>query len=114
MEPSTKDHLLTVLFTAGVIGFVVGIARGVIEERHGGWVGFFRGIVSALVVSTFVGFGLADSAFPPTMQACIIGVCAYISEDIVLGVRKITGEFGRNPLGVVKAVVDAWRGRKSE
>ena len=105
---------MTVLYTTGAIGFIVGVARGVIEERHGGWLGFARGITSAIVVSAIVGLGLADSAFPPTMQACIIGVCAYVSEDIVMGVSKIAAEAGKDPIGVLRAIRDAWRGRKND
>lgn len=108
-----QNQLLTVLYTTGVIGFVVGIARGVIEEQHGGWFGFVRGVLAAMVVSVLVGLGLADSTFPPAMQACIIGVCAYISEDIVLGIRKMAGEIGKDPVGTFKAIADAWRNRNT-
>jgi hypothetical protein len=79
MDQNNQDRILTVLYTTGIIGFIVGIVRGVIEENHGGFLGFVRGVLSALVVSVLVGLGLADSTFPPMMQTCIVGVCAYIS-----------------------------------
>ncbi|MBP6564052.1 MAG: putative Ig domain-containing protein [Burkholderiales bacterium] len=58
-----EDHnkLLTVAATAGVIGLFAGIARGVVQQRHGGWVPFFRGLIASVAVAILVGWGLDDA-----------------------------------------------------
>lgn len=43
-----QRKLLTVAATAGAIGLFAGIARGVVQQRHGGWPNFFRGLAASI------------------------------------------------------------------
>ena len=54
------DPLIAAASTAGVIGLVTGIARGVIQQKHQGWLGFMRGLVASVLVAVLIGWTLAD------------------------------------------------------
>lgn len=112
MMDDEHNKLLTVAATAGIIGLFAGIARGVVQQRHGGWVPFLRGLMASIAVAVLVGWGLDDAGLSPTKAAAIIGVCAWLADDVLLGLGELAKVFGADPFGFFDRVWKAIRGAK--
>lgn len=106
------EKVLSAAATAGVIGILVGIAKGVIQQKHGGIGSFVRGLTASILVAVLIGWGLADAELSPTMLAAIVGVCAYLADDVILGLGEAGKLFGADPFGFVGRVWAAIRGRQ--
>lgn len=112
MKDKTEiDLLLAAGGPAGVIGLVVGIARGIIQAKHGSLGAWVRGITASLIVGVAVGWGLSDTSFSATTQAAIIACCAYIADDVLLGLLVLGGLFSKDPASFAGKVLDGVRGR---
>ena len=107
-----QRKLLTVAATAGAIGLFAGVVRGVVQQRHGGWPNFFRGLAASVAVAILVGWGLDDAGLSPTKAAAIIGVCSWLADDVLLGLGELAKVFGADPLGFIDRVWKAIRGQK--
>jgi hypothetical protein len=108
-EPQT----LGVIATSGILGFLVGIAQGTIQKRHGGWPGFFAAITVAPVVSILIGLAISGYVSSEVARLAIVGICAIVSEDIWFGLKTLGMGIRSDPLGFVARVIDALRGRPS-
>ena len=102
------------LVTAGVTGtlaLVIGIFRAVINERHGGPRGLIRGILASIVVAVLVGWALTGFDLQLPVKLAIVGVCAYLADDILLGLVVIGSLFRDDPGSFIFKLFDALRGR---
>lgn len=111
MIDDNTNKVLAVATSAGIIGLVTGIARGVVQQKHNGWGGFFRGLVASVLVAVLMGWTLADLDVSPTKQAVIIGVCAYLADDVLLGLQEVARLFGADPFGTLQRIWQAVRGQ---
>lgn len=102
---SDLDKVLAAVAASGVAGLAVGIARGLISNRHGGLAGFLRGAVASVITSVLVGLAIADSGLSPTKQYAIVGLCAYVADDLLTGVIVLFQAFATNPM---KFLMDVW------
>jgi hypothetical protein len=97
-EDEQFNRLLEIAAVSGVGGLILGVAKIIIHERHGTFFRFFRGGVSSVVVAVLVGFALADSGFSWPRQAAIIGVLAYVADDMLNGLLILGNLFAKNPI----------------
>lgn len=113
--PIDNDEWKKVLGAAGVsgaFGIVVAVARGIVQQKHGGWKNFFRGLLAAVVVAVLVGLGLADAEMGIGKKAAIIGACVYVADDILLGFGSLARMFSTDPLRFIREVWASIRGGK--
>lgn len=106
------DILLTTAATTGTISLIVGVARGVIQEKHGSIGNWIRGITSSLIVGVSVGWWLNDSGLGVSTQAGIISVSAYVADDVLLGIIAIAGMFRKDPASFIVRLLNALRGKE--
>lgn len=109
---SSKNSLLTVMATGGAIGLAVGTARGLIQERHGGWMGFIRGLTASVTVAVLTGWLLEDLVVAETLKAGIIGLCAYVADDILMGLKNLSTALAQDPRQFLREMVATWRGQR--
>lgn len=109
--PDQTVLVITALW-AGTIGFVVSLWRGMVVERHGSWRAFIRGAIASVAVAVLLGWSLADTTVPMTMQAAVIGASAFVAEDILLGFAALAQMFRNNPIETLRVAFRAWRGRE--
>lgn len=107
----TTDALLVTTAGAGILGLLVGIARGLIEARHGSIRGWLAGIAAAVLVAVLLGWTLEAAHVPRSWQLPILGACAYIAEDVLAGLRVLGRMVRDDPLGGLMRILDALRGR---
>jgi len=113
MEQEDWKKLLDIAVPAGTIGILVALARGVIEQ-HGGWRLWLIGLVAALTVAVLVGLGLQSTEIRTTAQYGIIGVCAYVSRDILEGLKQLSRMLADNPFSFITKIRAALRGDRNE
>ena len=104
--------LIEILSLTGLIGFVVGVAKHVVIVRHGSWWNFCMGLIAFVLVAIFVGLLLEDTNFSLTTKTAMIGICAYVAEDILDVLRNLVVAFRNDPKGFIKEGLDMWRGRR--
>lgn len=116
LSPDDKDfrNVITIVGLSGLAGILVGIARGIIKERHGGWPSFIRGVVASIITAILVALAIHDTEMSVTRQAAIIGVCAYVADDLLIGLLSLARLFATDPLGFAKDVWNSIRGGKKE
>lgn len=104
---------MSVAAPAGAIGFAVAVARGVIDQA-GGWRLWLSGGAASVLVASLVGLGLHDTEVPVFMQSAIIGLCAYVARDILLGLQQLSRMVAASPLEALRRIRDALRGNGKE
>lgn len=108
------DILLTTAATTGTISLVVGVAKGIIQAKHGSLGNWVRGITSSVIVGIAIGWWLHDSGLGVSTQAALISICAYVADDVLLGLIAIAGMFSRDPPSFVARFIRILKGEGSE
>jgi hypothetical protein len=106
--------LMTALTASGAIGLAVGIARGIIQQKHGSFGAFLRGTIASVLVAVLVSWGLADAGLSVTTKGAITGICAFIADDILLGLLSLGALIGKDPLGFFSRLSAAYRGMAAQ
>lgn len=104
------NRLITVASVSGVGGLLLGIAKIIIHENHGSLKRFFRGAVSSIVVAVLTAFALADSGMSQMRQAAIVGILAYVADDMLSGLVILGKLFANNPISFLKDLWSSVRG----
>lgn len=106
-DPAT----LVALATSGIIGFIVGIANGVVQKKHDGWGGFFAALVTAVAIACIVGLAISPYVSSEPVKLAIVGACSLISDDIRAGLKALGAGIRTDPLGTLVRIFDAIRAR---
>lgn len=104
------NELLTSAGLAGLISVVAAVVRHIILERHGGWKPLLRGMVASALVAVIVGWGLFAVSLPFPVQMAIVGMCAYLGDDILLGILVIGNMIRNDPTSFITKIVQVVRG----
>lgn len=107
----SEKGTLGVIFTAGAVGAVGGIAQGVVQKKHGGWPAFFQALLIGIAISVIVGLGIKDYVQSEAFRLAIVGGAAVISDDIWASLRALGRLFREDPLGSLARLIDALRGK---
>lgn len=108
------ERVLHAAAATSVAGLAMGIWRGLIKHRYGGWLQWLATLVGTVFVAVMAGFVVADADLPLGWSFAVVGLCAFLADDILLGVGAIASMFRADPLGLFARVVDAIRGRKGD
>lgn len=106
--------LWTAMAASGAIGLVVGIARGIIQQKHGSIGALARGAIASVLVAVLVSWGLADAGLSVTTKGAITGICAFIADDILLGLLSLGALIGKDPIGFFSRLTAAYRGMAAQ
>lgn len=114
---NSKDEITTLwaaMAASGAIGLVVGIARGIIQQKHGTIGALLRGAVASVLVAVIVSWGLTDTGLSVTTKGAITGICAFIADDILLGLLSLGALIGKDPIGFLSRLAAAYRGQAAQ
>lgn len=111
MNQDEWQKFLHVAAPAGALGFAVAVFRGVIEQG-GGWRKWIAGLAASVLVATFVGLGLHDTGVPAFLQFPIVGLCAYVARDILMGLTQLSSMMASSPFEFATKIRDFLRGNK--
>ncbi len=99
------NELLRIAAAAGLGGLLLGVAKIVIHDQHGTVFRFFRGAAASIVVAVLAAFALVDTGLSWSRQAAIVGILAYLADDILTGLLILGKLFANNPVSFIK---DLW------
>lgn len=72
----------------GGISALAAISRTILSEQRRSFVGFLRGIILALFVAIMTGMIIQDYNFSPSMYNAIVGIAAFVADDILILIIK--------------------------
>ncbi len=84
------------------IAMLAGIARSVTDkEKRKVWP-FVQGLFLAGFVGAMTAFALEQTNFSEPFKGFIIGLASFAGEDLLMGVLKLSKQFGLQPLESVR------------
>lgn len=108
---SAIDQIVLKLAAVGaVIGLLVGMMRGIIEQKYGSLREWFGGLAAALLVGMMVHIGLNDADMSNNLKVVITISAAFVADDALRGLRALGAMLGTDPLGFFGRVISALRG----
>ncbi|MGN6704411.1 MAG: hypothetical protein ACTHKB_15785 [Burkholderiaceae bacterium] len=105
------SRLLFAFIMSSIAGVAVGVMRGIIQEKHGDWSGMVRGVLASILVAVLVGFSIDNLGLSVTLKSAIIGVSAFVADDVLLALLAMGRVLGRDPFGFIARVLSAYRGQ---
>lgn len=105
-----ESAALKLIGIGSVIALLVHAARHVIEQRHGSWAAWFRGLVAAILTGVLVSLLMDAVDLPHTVEMAIIAIAVYVADDVLLAVRSMGSMLGTDPMGTVRRFIDGLRG----
>lgn len=100
MDEWIAKWLNTVLGLVG-ISTLAAASRSILSDDRRSLVGFLRGLVLALFVGGVVGGLIQDYDFSPPTQGGIVGIVAFVADDILLFVISFTRKLRDDPSAVI-------------
>lgn len=91
------------------ISTMAAASRSILSEDKRSISGFLRGLVLAGFVGTVVGLFIQDYQLSATMQSAIVGVCAFVADDLLLILLAVSGKLRSNP----RIIIDYFLNRKA-
>lgn len=87
------------------ISALAAASRSVLSEDRRSLAGFVRGLMLALFVGGIVGSFIQDSSFSEPAQGGIVGLSAFVADDILLLVIGIAAHLRKNPKTIIDFVL---------
>lgn len=102
MEKNQYENLIAVAITGGLIGILVGIASGIIQQKYGTWGRFLRGMLAATVVAILIALALDHTHLATTTKASIVAAVCYVADDVLMGMATLGKLFAGDPVAFIK------------
>ena len=118
MDPVDRDQvsawgrLATLVASSGAAGALIAALRSIILRRYGGFWMWFSLMCASVLVAVLVGLAVDDTGLSESQKAAVIGICAFVAEDILLGVSVIAGALRSDPIGTLRQIWAAIRGKE--
>lgn len=113
-DPGDWDKFWKGVFATGVGSFVVGVFRIAILQKYGGWAKWTAALAGAVFVGVVAGLFMEDSTLSNWQRWGVIALCAFVADDLIVGLLSIAGHLRSDPLGFAARVFNAARGRHTE
>jgi hypothetical protein len=90
------------------------VSRWTLVDRHGGAMGFVRGLSAAITLSIILYYGLGELALSAGTRLAIVAGCAFVAEDILLAGRAAVQALRDDPAALFIRIIKAMFGGKAE
>ncbi|MCA9340741.1 MAG: hypothetical protein KDA17_07540 [Candidatus Saccharibacteria bacterium] len=104
MEEEFAKLFKSVLAMFG-ISALAAASRTILSEDRRTFGGFIRGLVLAGFVGIMAGLIIQDYAFSPATQGAIVGVAAFIADDILILVLGVAEKLRDNPGLIIDFII---------
>jgi len=98
------------IWLAVSIATTAGLARSLmLQERRSFW-GFVQGLFLAGFVGAMTALALGQTQLSEPFKGFIIGLASFAGEDLLMGLLKLSKQFGLHPGDALKRVRRWWFG----
>lgn len=94
------------------ISTLAAASRTMLSEDRRSFAAFARGLVMALFSGIIAGLIVYDYNFSPAIQGAITGVCAFVSDDLLLMILGISGTLRKRPKEFLEVLLTLMGGKK--
>lgn len=93
----SENSMWDTLASLGGLSTLAAASRTILSEDRRSITGFLRGLVLAIFVGAVVGFGIQDYHFSPATQGMVVGISAFVADDILLIILSLSRTFRNKP-----------------
>lgn len=88
------------------ISTVAAISRSILTPERRSLRGFFRATFLAIFVGSITSGILQSYDFTAETQGAIVGLCAFVADDILLAIVSLAGWFRQDPSRIINIVLN--------
>lgn len=99
----SEEFVKTIASLVG-ISTIAAASRSILSEDRRSLKGFFRAALLAVFVGGVAGAITTNYGFSPSMQGAVVGLCAFVADDILLGVVNLAIWFRTNPARIIDLI----------
>lgn len=102
-----EEEIMKILRTsAALIGIsaLAAASRSILSEDRRSFGGFMRGLVLAIFVGSLVGLLIQDFDFSPPTQGGIVGVAAFVADDLLMMIINISRKLRDDPMLIINYI----------
>jgi len=86
------------------IALTAGVARSVTSGERRSFGQFVQGLFLAGFVGAMTALALQQSSFSEPFKGFIIGLASFAGEDVLMGVLRLSRQFGLRPIEAMKSL----------
>ena len=86
------------------ISTIATISRTILSPDRRTLSAFLRGLFLAIFVGMMVAMGTSEIALSDSTRGAIVGVCAFVTDDILLGVIKLGELIRKDPIALFRKI----------
>lgn len=101
---SEEQYIKTAVSLIG-ISAIAAASRTILTEERRSIKGFCRAVFLATFVGAIVGGIIHGYSLSPPLEGAIVGVCAFVADDLLLAVLALAGWFRKNPAAILNVVL---------
>lgn len=101
-----SDELTKTIASLIGISALAAACRAILSEDRRSLKGFLRATVLAVFVGGISGGFIQHYDFSPSMQGSIVGLCAFVADDILMGVIGLAKWFRANPARILDVILN--------
>lgn len=107
----SEEFIKTIASLVG-ISAVAAASRAILSEDRRSLRGFFRATFLAIFVGGITGGLIQDYHFAPETQGAIVGLCAFVADDLLLAVVNLAAWIREDPTRVVTMIMCKFKGEE--
>jgi thiosulfate reductase cytochrome b subunit len=104
------DRIVHIVAASGAAGFVVGAVRIVISYRYETKLQWLAVMCGTVFIAVITGLLVADTDLSPAWASAVIGLSAFVADNLILALLTIAKSVGANPLRAIRRIMAAVRG----
>lgn len=105
------EEIFRISAQEGFVALMAGTARTILTADRRSITGFCRALFFAILAMILVANLMSSYDVPPGMKMFVVGMAAFMADDLFQGVLKISGAIRDNPLSAIESVINLFRKR---
>lgn len=101
----SENSIWDTVASLGGISTLAAASRTILSEDRRSITGFLRGLVLAIFVGVLTGFAMNDYDFGPGTQGAIVGVSAFVADDILMIILAVTKNLRKDPSKLIDFIL---------
>ena len=104
------DRIVQIVAASSAAGAVVGAIRIVVSYRYEGKWQWLAVMLGTVFIAVITGLLVADTDLSPAWASAVIGISAFVADNLILALLTVARSIGANPLRAIRRIVAAARG----